>query len=197
MALHWSIQKVSSYHELTEDDVERRITEGICWASMIYGLGMISADNLDEWLFRQEFVLITENRAPICKWPVGVAPEPGPVPPMRIIRAQYERRIGFETNVTTVSRKSWLRSRLEKLAADAAANVRKLGLNIKPSGDEPSERDELEGENPPDRFLNYYRCPIEDGGCGHQWTDTSSYTNNDHCPVCDLGDLEPFKSEDL
>jgi 2-oxoglutarate dehydrogenase complex dehydrogenase (E1) component-like enzyme len=46
---------------------------------------------------------------------------------MRLSRAQYERRIGFETNVTTCFRRRWLQSRLEKLAADATANIRKAG----------------------------------------------------------------------
>lgn len=128
MALNGSIAKVSDYQELTEHEEERRITEGICWASMIYGLGTITAANIDEWLFRQEFVLMTETWAPIFKWPDGVATKPGPIPPMRLTRAQYGRRIGFETNVTNCSRKSWLRSRLEKLAADAEANVRRAGL---------------------------------------------------------------------
>ena len=33
------------------DTDERRITEGCCWASMIYGLGRITAENIDEWIF--------------------------------------------------------------------------------------------------------------------------------------------------
>lgn len=57
-------------------------------------------------------------------------------------------------------------------------------------------RDEA-NEDEPDRFVNHYRCPPEDGGCGHEWTDTSPCTNNDHCPVCDRGDIEPYKSEVL
>ena len=71
--------------------------------------------------------------------------------------------------------------------------------SIKSNADgEQSNDDEPEDENDPsDRFINHYRCPPEDGGCGHRWTDTSPYTNNDHCPVCDLGDIEPYKSEDL
>jgi hypothetical protein len=44
MALHWSIEKVRDY----QDEQERRITEGCCWASMIYGLGRITADNINE-----------------------------------------------------------------------------------------------------------------------------------------------------
>jgi len=69
MALHWSIEKVRAYRELAKDPQERIITDGIVWASMIYGLGGITEDNLHEWLFRQEFVLLTENWAPIAKWP--------------------------------------------------------------------------------------------------------------------------------
>ena len=128
MALHWNIEKVRGYKELTEDEEERRITEGCCWASLVYGLGKITAENIDEWIFRQEFVLMTEAWAPIAGWPEGVEPKPGPIPPMRLTRAQYERRIGFETNVTTCSRKRWLQSRLEKLAEDAKANIRRAGL---------------------------------------------------------------------
>jgi hypothetical protein len=128
MTLHWDLSKVRDYTELTEDEDERRTTEGCCWASMIYGLGRITADNIDEWIFRQEFVLITEGWAPIAKWPEGVEPKPGPIPPHRLSRAQYERRIGFSTNVTTCSRRSWLQSRLQKLVEDAKANIRKAGL---------------------------------------------------------------------
>jgi hypothetical protein len=47
---------------------------------------------------------------------------------MRLSRAQYERRIGFETNVTTCFRRRWLLSRPEKLATDTTANLRKAGL---------------------------------------------------------------------
>ena len=126
MALHWSIEKVRAYRELAKDPQERIITDGIVWASMIYGLGGITEDNLHEWLFRQEFVLLTENWAPIAKWPEGVEPKPGPIPPMRLTRAQYDRRVGLSTNVTTCSRKSWLQSRLHQLAAGAAANLKKI-----------------------------------------------------------------------
>ncbi len=86
MALHWSIEKVKDYQELTEDDQERTITEGCCWASMVYGPARSTADNIDEWIFRQEFVLMTEW-APIAKLPEGVEPKSGPVPPMRLTRA--------------------------------------------------------------------------------------------------------------
>ena len=98
MALHWSIEKVRDHQELTADEQERIITEGCCRASLVYGIGRITADNIDEWIFRQEFVLLTENWAPIAGRPEGVEPKPGPIPPMRLSRAQYERRIRFETN---------------------------------------------------------------------------------------------------
>ena len=38
-------------------------------------------------------------------------------------------------------------------------------------------------------FTSFYRCE-----CGHEWFGPSSATYNDHCPVCDDGDIESFKS---
>ena len=128
MALHWSIEKIRDYQELTGDEQGRRITEGCCWASMVYGLGRITADNIDEWIFRQEFVLLTENWAPIAGRPSLVEPKDGPIPPMRLTHAQYERRIGFATNVTTCFRKRWLQLRLQKLVQDIETNIRRSGL---------------------------------------------------------------------
>jgi hypothetical protein len=128
MALHWSIEKVRDHQELTGDGQERLITESCCWASLVYGIGRITADSIDEWIFRQEFVLLTENWVPIAKWPEGIEPKPGPIPPMRLTRAQYERWIGFETNVTTCFRKRWLQFRLQKLVQDVETNIRRSGL---------------------------------------------------------------------
>lgn len=63
---------------------------------------------------------------------------------------------------------------------------------------QPTDDDEpVDADGPPDRFINFYRCPREDGGYGHKWKDPSPYTSNDHCPVCDLGDIEPYRSEDI
>ena len=61
---------------------------------------------------------------------------------------------------------------------------------------EPVEDDDEPIDDETDRFLNHYRCPPEDSGCGHEWTDASPYTNNDRCPTC-RAEIEPYKSEDL
>ena len=127
MSLNWSIAKVRDHQELTEDEQERRITEGCCWASLVYGIGRITTDNIDKWILRQELVYDRELGAD-RRLAGGHQPKPGPIPPMRLTRAQYERRIGFETNVTTCFQKRWLQLRLEKLVEDAKTSVRRAGL---------------------------------------------------------------------
>jgi len=51
-----------------------------------------------------------------------------------------------------------------------------------------NEEDDL-----PARFRNFYECP----DCGVTWDTEWSCQCNDHCPSCDLGDILPYKSEDL
>jgi hypothetical protein len=68
------------------------------------------------------------------------------------------------------------------------------GFTLYADNEQPAAEIEEEDDEPEaDQFINHYRCP----DCGEEWTDTSPYTNNDHCPNCDLGDIEPYKSEDL
>jgi hypothetical protein len=55
MALHWSIERVRDWQQLAEDDEQRKITEAIVWAALVYDLSGVTEKNIDEWLFRQEF----------------------------------------------------------------------------------------------------------------------------------------------
>src|SRR6266852_8908332 len=55
MALHWSIERVRDWQQLAEDDEQRKITEAIVWAALVYDLSGVTEKNVEEWLFRQEF----------------------------------------------------------------------------------------------------------------------------------------------
>jgi hypothetical protein len=37
------------------DDEQRRITEAVVWAALVYDLSDVTEKNVDEWLFAQEF----------------------------------------------------------------------------------------------------------------------------------------------
>lgn len=53
--------------------------------------------------------------------------------------------------------------------------------------------------NEPNRFRNHYECKGGEGREAHPleaWSDESSYTNNDKCPVCNA-EITPYESEDL
>ena len=52
MALHWSIARVKDWKEIIEDDEQRKITEAIVWAALVYDLGGVTEKNVDEWRFR-------------------------------------------------------------------------------------------------------------------------------------------------
>jgi hypothetical protein len=36
MALHWSIERVRDWKEIAEDDEQRKITEAVVWAALVY-----------------------------------------------------------------------------------------------------------------------------------------------------------------
>jgi len=44
----------------------------------------------------------------------------------------------------------------------------------------------------PDRFVNYFRCPVDNA----HWADSWSCACNDKCPTCGR-EIEPYKSLDL
>jgi hypothetical protein len=46
---------VKDWQQLTEDDEQRKITEAVVWAALVYDLSGVTEKNIDEWRFRQEF----------------------------------------------------------------------------------------------------------------------------------------------
>ena len=38
MALHWSIEHAKDWQQLAEDDEQRKITEAVVWAALVYDL---------------------------------------------------------------------------------------------------------------------------------------------------------------
>jgi hypothetical protein len=108
MALHWSIQRVKDVEEITGDADQRGITDTIVWASLVYDLGRVTEKNVDEWLFRQEFVRRVDDFYPFYR---------GTKRSM-LTRADIKRRIGLETNVTTTSRAAFQRKLIDKVVND-------------------------------------------------------------------------------
>jgi hypothetical protein len=99
LALHWSIARVKDWKDIAEDDEQRKITEAIVWAALVYDLSGIAEKNIGEWLFRQEFAHRVDGYHPLYR---GVEPSV-------FTRAELERRIGLSTNVTTTSRAAFHR----------------------------------------------------------------------------------------
>ena len=42
MALHWSIERVRDWQQLADDYEQRKITEAIVWAALVYDLSDVS-----------------------------------------------------------------------------------------------------------------------------------------------------------
>src|SRR5437667_11085711 len=83
MALHWSIARVKDWQQLAEDDEQRKITEAIVWAALVYDLSGVTEKNVDEWLFRQEFARRVDDYYPLYR---GIERN-------TLTRAELERRI--------------------------------------------------------------------------------------------------------
>src|SRR5260370_25880451 len=67
MALHWSIARVKDWKEIADDDEQRKITEAIVWAALVYDLSGVAEKNVEEWLFRQEFARRIDDFYPITR----------------------------------------------------------------------------------------------------------------------------------
>src|SRR5216684_4239498 len=89
MALHWSIARVTDWKEIAEDDAQRKITEAVVWAALVYDLSGITEKNIDKWLFRQEFARSVDDFYPIIR------PRSQDHKRDLFTRAEIERRIGL------------------------------------------------------------------------------------------------------
>src|SRR5206468_6941551 len=112
MALHWSIARVKDWQQLAEDDEQRKITEAIVWAALVYDLSGVTEKNVDEWLFRQEFARRVDDFYPITR------PRSQDHKRDVFTRAELEQRIGLSTNVTNTSRASFQKKLIEKVVGD-------------------------------------------------------------------------------
>ena len=112
MALHWSIERVKDWQQLSEDDEQRKITEAVVWAALVYDLSGVTEKNVDEWLFRQEFARHIDDFYPITR-PRSQDHKRDP-----FTRAELERRIGLSTNVTNTSRAAFQKKLIDKVVGD-------------------------------------------------------------------------------
>lgn len=108
MALHWSIAHVKDWKEIAADAKQRRITDAVVWATLVYDLSGVSENNIDEWLFRQEFARGVDDYFPLYR---GVERS-------TLTRVELERRIGLSTNVTTTSRAAFQKKLIDKVVSD-------------------------------------------------------------------------------
>ena len=112
MALHWSIECVKDWQQLAEDGEQRKITEAVVWAALVYDLSGVTEKNIDEWLFRQEFALHVDDFYPI------IQPKSQDHKRDLFTRAELERRIGLSTNVTNASRAAFQKKLIDKVVGD-------------------------------------------------------------------------------
>ena len=112
MALHWSIARVKDWKEIAEDDEQRKITEAVVWAALVYDLSGVTEKNIDEWLFHQEFARHIDDFYPITR--------PRSQEHRRDVftRTELERRIGLSTNVTNTSRAAFRKKLIDKVVGD-------------------------------------------------------------------------------
>jgi hypothetical protein len=118
LALHWSIERVRDWKEIAEDDEQRKITEAVVWAALVYDLSSIREKTIDEWLFRQEFACRVDDFYPITR------PRSQDHKRDLFTRAEIERRIGLGTNVTTTSRAAFQKKLIDKVVSDVNRAIR-------------------------------------------------------------------------
>jgi hypothetical protein len=98
MALNWDMTKVDDVEELHSSDYEWAITESVVLSTMMFDLGSISENNLDEWYFR---IAIYQNLHGALMRVDGK--------PFYITAENIDRRIGLKVNVTDMARTKWLK----------------------------------------------------------------------------------------
>ena len=118
MALHWSIARVRDWQQLVEDDEQRKITEAVIWAALVYDLSSVTEKNVEEWLFRQEFARHIDDFYPITR------PRSQDHKRDLFTRAALARRIGLSTNVTNTSRVAFQKKLIEKIVSDVNRAIR-------------------------------------------------------------------------
>lgn len=126
MSLDWSVSKVKNHESMcwTRDEGTRvkrlaPITEMIVWGAMAVGIGGINRANVDEWNFRCEYA-----RRIGCTWWDRRNPETGQVEGVVPTREEIIAHIGLRTNVTTETRRQWIRRMARWLEREVESQVR-------------------------------------------------------------------------
>ena len=118
MALHWSIERVKDWKEIADDPEQRKITEAIVWAALVYDLSGVTEKNIAEWLFRQEFARHIDDFYPITR------PRSQGHKRDLFTRAELDRRIGLSTNVTNTTRAAFQKKLVDKIVSDVNRAIR-------------------------------------------------------------------------
>ena len=113
MSLNWSLKSVVDHRELFTDGSVQPITAALLWATVQVGLNKITADNVDEWLFRSMWMLR-----------IGLANLTRGPTPSAFTRLEIERHIGLHTNADTVTRKQFMQQTLRHLERQVAEQIR-------------------------------------------------------------------------
>jgi hypothetical protein len=122
MSLDFSVKRVKDYSELfiiDDDGVDRvcDLTKCVVFSTLAIGLSEITANNVDEWVFRST-MLHSVGRAVISRGGKSSA----------LARAEIIRHIGLTTNATTCTRKHFLRKLIECIESEIERNCRREEL---------------------------------------------------------------------
>jgi hypothetical protein len=100
MALHWDSTKCNPAEPVDDNDFNGR--ECMIWGSIAVDLGEVTEKNVDEWMFRLRFLERIGR---------GITNTPMPE---SIVR----RWVGLKMNVSTETRKKWMKKRMDRLEQD-------------------------------------------------------------------------------
>lgn len=122
MSLNWSVRLCTNAAELQAEE-EQKITTPLIMLTMALDLPGITADNVEEWIFRLQFSArcglvyyhsTTKDGARVPWWPS---------------REDITKRIGLSTNVTQRTRKQWIKRVVQHLEYEVEAEIRN-GIDI-------------------------------------------------------------------
>lgn len=99
MSLDWSIADCEDWEELNSEE-EWPITNALIWRTMVVGFGRITEDNYEEFFERNEASNLIYGPA-VFKW------DENKKKVNLLTLAAIKRRIGLNTNVTTLTKAKW------------------------------------------------------------------------------------------
>jgi len=113
MALNWNISKCKDVEEIKSGQ-EWGTTHALIWATMTVGLGEISENNLNEFLFRLK--VIEKTFGPLLI--------KGPGETLCFTPEMVRKRIGLSTNVSNETRSAWLKRQMKYFYETVEKEVR-------------------------------------------------------------------------